>query len=396
MHWRGSWRMLNWNWRRARRKSEYWDPSSWRGKRPDLLFEESFNSLFWFSRVCFQTSLSTWSLWHALFSLLSRHFSYYKILGIPKDASSAEIKKAFRSQSLIHHPDKGGDEEKFKLVNEAFGILSDDDKRRRFDAGQDDLESDSPFGGGMGGGFGGEEGEFWGEGWWKLRCRKVGEESNQDGWENLEPLIVAFTDPLFLPVLISLLLSLLHLFFITVNLADLFGAGGGGFSGFGGMGGSSFGGAGGEFCPHFLQWHFTFSVPENLEGQSLVLTLVLTSVSLFSIFHSSPPPLLAFFPLICCSQYRSVRWWRIKKRRPTSRIQVRLRTRISNKSKHLQINERYHFPDGIISIPPSLVSFPSSPSHRSIFCFSFLLNSIFSLLHSLFSHLLLFSSTSTF
>jgi len=69
----------------------------------------------------------------------------------------------------------------------------------------------------------------------------------------LEPLIVAFTDPLFLPVLISLLLSLLHLFFITVNLADLFGAGGGGFSGFGGMGGSSFGGAGGEFCPHFLQ-----------------------------------------------------------------------------------------------------------------------------------------------
>lgn len=210
MHWRGSWRMLNWNWRRARRKSEYWDPSSWRGKRPDLLFEESFNSLFWFSRVCFQTSLSTWSLWHALFSLLSRHFSYYKILGIPKDASSAEIKKAFRSQSLIHHPDKGGDEEKFKLVNEAFGILSDDDKRRRFDAGQDDLESDSPFGGGMGGG---EEGEFWGEGWWKLRCRKVGEESNQDGWENLEPLIVAFTDPLFLPVLISLLLSLLHLIY---------------------------------------------------------------------------------------------------------------------------------------------------------------------------------------
>jgi len=50
------------------------------------------------------------------------------------------------------------------LVNEAFGILSDDDKRRRFDAGQDDLESDSSFGGGMGGGFGGEEGEFWGEG----------------------------------------------------------------------------------------------------------------------------------------------------------------------------------------------------------------------------------------
>lgn len=75
---------------------------------------------------------------------------YYKILNLAKTASESEIKKAYRKESLKHHPDKGGDEEKFKLCSEAYAVLSDENKRTRYDAGADDLEHDA-FPGGMGG-----------------------------------------------------------------------------------------------------------------------------------------------------------------------------------------------------------------------------------------------------
>lgn len=59
---------------------------------------------------------------------------YYKILGIEKGASKDEIKKAFRKLAHEFHPDKkGGNEEKFKEVNEAYSILSDDSKRAQYD-----------------------------------------------------------------------------------------------------------------------------------------------------------------------------------------------------------------------------------------------------------------------
>jgi molecular chaperone DnaJ len=59
---------------------------------------------------------------------------YYKILGVNKDASEDEIKKAFRRLAHAHHPDKkGGDEAKFKEVNEAYSILSDKKKRAQYD-----------------------------------------------------------------------------------------------------------------------------------------------------------------------------------------------------------------------------------------------------------------------
>lgn len=84
---------------------------------------------------------------------------YYKILGLKRDCDDGEIKKAYRKASLQHHPDKGGDEAKFKDIGEAYNVLSDPTKRRRYDAGADDADSDnpSPFGpgGGMGGGMGG-------------------------------------------------------------------------------------------------------------------------------------------------------------------------------------------------------------------------------------------------
>ncbi|KAJ7065365.1 hypothetical protein C8F01DRAFT_1125375 [Mycena amicta] len=53
----------------------------------------------------------------------SKTKDYYKILGVPRDCSEAEIKKGYRRESLKHHPDKGGDEEKFKLVVEANAEL---------------------------------------------------------------------------------------------------------------------------------------------------------------------------------------------------------------------------------------------------------------------------------
>lgn len=58
---------------------------------------------------------------------------YYETLGIAKDASADEIKKAFRKAAIEHHPDRGGDEAKFKEVNEAYEVLKDTGKRQRYD-----------------------------------------------------------------------------------------------------------------------------------------------------------------------------------------------------------------------------------------------------------------------
>ncbi len=111
---------------------------------------------------------------------------YYEVLGVKKDASDSEIKSAFRKQAMKYHPDRNpGDkeaEEKFKEVNEAYSILSDPEKKDRYDrfgfAGVDpnsgfgaggfsgadfsDMFGDifgSMFGGGFGGfgGFGGQQ-----------------------------------------------------------------------------------------------------------------------------------------------------------------------------------------------------------------------------------------------
>jgi len=79
----------------------------------------------------------------------SKTKDYYKILGVQKECTEVDIKKAYRRESLKHHPDKGGDEEKFKLVVEAHSILSDPVKRRRYDMGEDD--EDVMGMGGMGG-----------------------------------------------------------------------------------------------------------------------------------------------------------------------------------------------------------------------------------------------------
>lgn len=58
---------------------------------------------------------------------------YYKILGLSRICTPAEIRKAYRVESLKHHPDKGGVAEKFKLVAEAYSTLSDDISRWQYD-----------------------------------------------------------------------------------------------------------------------------------------------------------------------------------------------------------------------------------------------------------------------
>ncbi len=58
---------------------------------------------------------------------------YYEVLGVGKDASADEIKKAYRRAAVQHHPDRGGDESKFKEVSEAYEVLKDPSKRQRYD-----------------------------------------------------------------------------------------------------------------------------------------------------------------------------------------------------------------------------------------------------------------------
>lgn len=77
--------------------------------------------------------------------------SHYETLGVDRTATKEEIKKAYRKLANEHHPDHGGDESKFKEVNEAYSVLSDENKRRQYD-NPDPFSnifggSGSPFGG---------------------------------------------------------------------------------------------------------------------------------------------------------------------------------------------------------------------------------------------------------
>jgi len=81
---------------------------------------------------------------------------YYEVLGISKKCQCWWDKKSFRRAAVEHHPDRGGDEAKFKEINEAYEVLKDPDKRRRYDqfghagVGSSAASDDNPFGGGFG------------------------------------------------------------------------------------------------------------------------------------------------------------------------------------------------------------------------------------------------------
>ena len=62
---------------------------------------------------------------------------YYATLGLKRNASDAEIKKAYRGLAMKHHPDRGGDEKKFKEISQAYDFLSDPEKKQIIDLGGD-------------------------------------------------------------------------------------------------------------------------------------------------------------------------------------------------------------------------------------------------------------------
>ena len=84
---------------------------------------------------------------------------YYEVLGVSKDADDASIKKAYRALAKKYHPDMNPDnkeaEAKFKEVNEAYDVLSDSDKRAKYDQYGHAAFDPASAGGGYGGGFGG-------------------------------------------------------------------------------------------------------------------------------------------------------------------------------------------------------------------------------------------------
>ena len=88
---------------------------------------------------------------------------YYKTLGVSRNATPDEIKKAFRNLARTNHPDAGGDEEKFKEINEAYEVLSDEKKRKLYDRYGTAQESQIPHG--WGGGSVNMEDIFGGSSW---------------------------------------------------------------------------------------------------------------------------------------------------------------------------------------------------------------------------------------
>jgi molecular chaperone DnaJ len=86
---------------------------------------------------------------------------YYEILGVGKNASADEIKKAYRRLAVQYHPDRGGDEAKFREVTEAYEILKDEPKRKRYDQfGHAGVGSSAASDGNPFAGFGGGAQDF--------------------------------------------------------------------------------------------------------------------------------------------------------------------------------------------------------------------------------------------
>lgn len=93
---------------------------------------------------------------------------YYEVLGVSKDVSAADLKKAYRRHAMKFHPDRNADnpeaEEKFKEAKEAHDVLSDSQKRAAYDQyGHAAVDGSHGGGGGGGGGFSGDFGDVFGD-----------------------------------------------------------------------------------------------------------------------------------------------------------------------------------------------------------------------------------------
>ena len=108
--------------------------------------------------------------------------NYYDVLGVDRNATPDEIKKAYRKKALEHHPDKGGDENMFKEAAEAYDVLSDTQKKSNYDNfGSSEGRQQNPFGNmndifsQFGDIFGGSFGGFGGGGFNQQRQRRGGD-----------------------------------------------------------------------------------------------------------------------------------------------------------------------------------------------------------------------------
>ena len=88
---------------------------------------------------------------------------YYQILGVDKNADPKTIKKSYKRLAMKHHPDKGGEEEKFKEIQKAYEILSDPQKKQQYDNPNpfENFQSSNPFG--QGSPFGDIFGDIFGQ-----------------------------------------------------------------------------------------------------------------------------------------------------------------------------------------------------------------------------------------
>src|SRR3954451_18393007 len=94
---------------------------------------------------------------------MARGTDHYRTLGVEKKASQEDIKKAYRKLARKYHPDTNketGAEERFKEISEAYDVLGDPEKRKKYDRGQSVFGGANPFGGGAAGGTGAGAGDF--------------------------------------------------------------------------------------------------------------------------------------------------------------------------------------------------------------------------------------------
>jgi molecular chaperone DnaJ len=161
---------------------------------------------------------------------MSSKQDYYEILGIPKNSSKEDIKNAYRKLALQYHPDRNkshGAEEKFKEISEAYAVLSDEEKRKRYDtyghvgaeevfrgseANFDEIFKDmgfggfkdifdQVFGGRAGGGFGGSAADPFGFGFNLGGGRRRGRDILYDAELTLEDVLKGRKDEIELPKL---------------------------------------------------------------------------------------------------------------------------------------------------------------------------------------------------
>ena len=138
---------------------------------------------------------------------------YYEVLGVSRDVNEKDLKKAYKRMASKHHPDRGGDEEKFKEAKEAFDILSDAQKRAAYDqyghAGVDAHAAGGPGGFGAGAGnfsdiFGDVFGDIFGGGGGRGRNRAYrGSDLRYNMELSLEDAVAGTTVKIKIPTLVS-------------------------------------------------------------------------------------------------------------------------------------------------------------------------------------------------